>query len=654
MKYLAIIFLSALLLFTSCDNKTDKDVADNNTIVEFKGRKIDLAPYFEGFPYSGFTFSYKSGDLYYYEEGETRQLKSLKFDSNIDLKNGKVISNIDFSKRNVWGIRFNKSDSLLYWSGDEINDEVMNLYRLNPNTKAVEKLTDVPYMFGWGWNKDNKTIGYIARLGTKEDRLGEFRLLDLNTMEEETIIQDMPEMRYTWGSVVFSPDSKYAILPALKNAHRNFGNLMLIDIENKTQKLLTDSSVFRRGVGVYPEWMNDDEFLYTSNEDGFTNIYKYNLSDYKSNQITKFERDLSSYEVLEIDGEKFIFAVLANPVENEMFLVNPNTGEILYRETTDLNIGILDSKDNKVIASVNSNTVKFKLLEITVNKDSFEQKTILDIPQDLKDKILHAEVERVEYPTFDIDEKTGEARKIHAFLYKPENPLPKDEQMVIIQSFYGGSNIFLSRTQIMAEAGIYILSPAPRGSSGFGKDFYAMNDKDLGGNEIIDVIYAAKYISEKLDIPPSRIGVFGGSHGGYATMRLLSFPGEINGNKADFDFGFGMSHAGFSDIIHFYETCNIPDWVILEAGDPETEADKLRSRSPLYNAKDFTGKLLLTHGTNDSRVPIEGSRWMADSLKKYGKDFKLVEFEGQGHGIKGLENQLIFYKTWFDFLEDIK
>jgi dipeptidyl aminopeptidase/acylaminoacyl peptidase len=92
---------------------------------------------------------------------------------------------------------------------------------------------------------------------------------------------------------------------------------------------------------------------------------------------------------------------------------------------------------------------------------------------------------------------------------------------------------------------------------------------------------------------------------------------------------------------------------MLEAGDPNTEADKLRDRSPLYHAENARGKLLLTHGTNDSRVPIEGSRQMADQLRKHGKDFLLVEFEGQGHGIKGLENNARNYRVWFEFLESL-
>ena len=116
----------------------------------------------------------------------------------------------------------------------------------------------------------------------------------------------------------------------------------------------------------------------------------------------------------------------------------------------------------------------------------------------------------------------------------------------------------------------------------------------------------------------------------------------------------GLSHAGFSDIIHFYQSCNIPDWVLLEAGDPKTEAGKLNDRSPLYHADKMVGKLLLTHGVNDSRVPIKGSRQMADSLKKYHKEVTLVEFEDQGHGIKGLENNITYYDTWFTFLESIE
>ena len=129
----------------------------------------------------------------------------------------------------------------------------------------------------------------------------------------------------------------------------------------------------------------------------------------------------------------------------------------------------------------------------------------------------------------------------------------------MVESFYGGENQYSTEIQMYNKAGIYVLSPAPRGSDGFGYQFAAMNDGDLGGNEIIDIIKCAQYVSDKLGIPAQRVGCFGMSHGGYATMRLMTFPGEVNGHQARFPFGFGVETAGFCDILYQQEHTNIPD-----------------------------------------------------------------------------------------------
>ncbi|MEO0895206.1 MAG: prolyl oligopeptidase family serine peptidase [Bacteroidota bacterium] len=644
------------LLFTACATGTsDKSTQQENEgfKVTFKDREINLTPYFEGFPYSGFLPVYSANKLFYRKREQSTQLMMLPLDEASDLSKGKVISDINFDERNVFGSRFNDQDGLLYWSGDEINDEVINLYRLDPQTQKVEKLTDVPYIFGWRWNESKDKVAYIARLGDKENRLGELRILDLKTGEEEVILQDKPEMRFTWGSPSWQPDQKGVVFRAYKNASRSYGNLVHVNLETKELKVLTDPDIPRFSPYALEDWMDDHTFLGFHNESGFVNAYLFDTQKGTSTPITNFTKDLVNATMLELEGKKYLFGTTSNPIESEMMLMELPSGKIIHQESSTYNLGVYDHEDDRMMVSRTSNASYFKIDEMKVSKDGFSFTNKIELSEDLKEKLYQAEVERIEYPTFDKDPETGEDRMLHAYLYKPKNPLPKEEQIVMIQSFYGGGNNFSTRYQILAEAGIYVLSPSPRGSSGFGKDFYALNDKDLGGNEIIDVFYAAKYISEKLRIPPSRIGVFGGSHGGYATMRVLTFPGEINGNATDFNWGFGLSHAGFSDIIHFYENCNIPDWVTLEAGDPKTEAEKLNDRSPLYHADKMKGKLLLTHGTNDQRVPIAGSRMMRDSLIKYNKDVTLVEFEGQGHGIKGLENNKTFYQAWLGFLERV-
>lgn len=645
------IVLLTVLLFSGCEEK--KPDFDQSRMVTFEGRHIDLQPYVEGFPYSGFTPFYEAGKLFYYHRGETTQLKSVDLAGQIDLQAGKVISDIDFATRNVWNKKFREADGSLYWTGDQRNDEVINLYRLDPATKAIEKLTDVPYIFGGSWDESERHYAYVARLSDKADRLGEVRVLDLESGDEKKILQDNPQFRFTWGNPGWQPSGKGFVVSVLKNADRTYGNLAYIDLSSGKMQLITDPDIARSWPGVEDKWLSDHEFLYYSNEDGFNNAYYYNLKTRRGRQLTRFKRNLSDARLLEIDGKKRLFVVLSNPIENDLVIIEPTTGEELFREKSDLNVSILDSEENRLLVSTNSASSMFNISEITVAGNLISWRTVVDMPETLKKQILHAAVERIEYPTFDEDPATGQPRLLHAFLYKPIKPRKDGRKMAIIESFYGGSNSFRNRTQIFAEAGIYVLSPAPRGSSGFGREFMGLNDKDLGGNEIIDIIYAGKYLQNELGFDADRIGVIGGSHGGYATMRLLTFPGEINGNKAHFDWGFGISHAGFSDIIHFYENCNIPDWVILEAGDPVKEADKLRDRSPLYHADKIVGKLLLTHGTNDKRVPIEGSRWMADSLRKYDKPVTLVEFDGQGHGIKGLANTVRYYKTLFEFLENL-
>jgi len=181
----------------------------------------------------------------------------------------------------------------------------------------------------------------------------------------------------------------------------------------------------------------------------------------------------------------------------------------------------------------------------------------------------------------------------------------------------------------------------------------ALNDRDLGGDEIIDLFYGARFLEQAFGFEPEQIGVAGGSHGGYATMRALTFPPETNGRNEAYALGFGLSHAGFSSIVTFYDATNIPDWIILEAGDPKTEADKLADRSPLTHAGRLESPLLLTHGSNDNRVGVTESRQFYEAAQALDRPVTYVEFEGQGHGIRGLENLVDYYGVQFDFLEGI-
>ena len=202
-------------------------------------------------------------------------------------------------------------------------------------------------------------------------------------------------------------------------------------------------------------------------------------------------------------------------------------------------------------------------------------------------------------------------------------------------------------------AGLTVISPAVRGSDGFGKAFSALNDGDLGGDEIVDLFHVARWAEKTLGLSPKQIGVYGGSHGGYATMRALTFPGAANAEP--YAFGFGLAHAGFSDIKSFHDQCNIPDWVVLESGDPAKpeQLARMRDRSPLSHVDLLRAPLLLTHGSNDWRVPVGESRAFDEKARALGKPVTYVEFAGQGHHIEGLALQRQLFQARFDFLMQV-
>lgn len=644
--------LLAALLALSC---ADKAGSPKYKAVEFKGRSIDIEKFFTEFPYTPYaiTMSDDGSKLFYTRNGETSDLMMLELDKASDLDKGIKISDDDFSKKNLWTLGYNEKDKYLYWMGDERNDEIINLYRYDIHTGDKIQLTDVPYIYGWSFNEDKTSIAYISRLGQNENRLDELHIIDLKTMEDRLVYTDKPEYRLTWSDIAVQPNGKGAILNVLKDADRTYTNVAYIDFVKGSLEVITDPKKEGSHDGTEPilPWYDDNTVYFRSNQSGYSNIYSFNTETRKTRQVTSYNHDVTADWMI-VGGDKVLIAASSSPAGSRLTMIDPSTGKEIASAAYNPSISVKAISGNNVFLSVEAVDIVYEMWKVPFENGTFgEPETIVGLSEKKKEQLIRSTAERLEIPTFDVDETTGSTRKLHAYLLTPKNPLK--EKTVMIQSFYGGGNSYDMEHQIFADAGIYVLSPSPRGTSGFGRDFAAMNDKDLGGNEIIDIIYCARYISEKLGVPAERIGVFGMSHGGYATMRLMTFPGEVNGNKADFPFGFGIAVAGFADIIYQHNHSNIPDWTFLEAGDPVKDMEKLIDRSPITHYREISGPLLLIHGNHDDRVDIEGSRMMYEALTGIGKPVEFLEIDGQGHGFKGIGNNILYYSTILDFIDNL-
>ena len=648
LSFLGMLLLSAAFLFTSCQPK-----ANDEGKVHFIDRDVDVLSFLEGFPYStyGFYLSDDASRLLYVKQADGNPLMMLKLDESTDISQGKVISDADWAARNLWSPNFNEKDGCMYWMGDQSNDEKIDLYRMNPETGETTCFTDVPYIYGWSFNDDKSLIAYVARVSQDgDDHTDEFRILNLNTLEDKLICEDRPDFRMTWSDFAISPDNTGCILTVLKNVNRTYTNMAYLDFATGKYTVITDPSLEASlsGCAVIAPWYSDDVAYFLSDQDGFANVYTYDRRSKKVSQITSCKQDVTA-EWIEADGKKYLACVSTSPEGSLVRVLEPDGTEVtqtLYPAT----LSFQTTVDNKMYFTAGATDILFQIWTVAFENGKLSQSVLVDLPEDIKSSMVTSRAQKLSIPTFDIDPATGQTRMLHAYLMVPDNPLPADQARLMVMSFYGGENAYDMEHQIFTAAGMYVLSASPRGSSGFGRDFAALNDHDLGGNETIDMIYCARYVSEMLGIPAERVGCFGMSHGGYETMRLMTFPGEVNGFKASFPFGFGVAVAGFSDIIYEHYHTNIPDWDYLEAGDPVTEYDKLMDRSPISHVDKISGPLLLIHGDHDDRVDIGGSQMLYDALKEAGKPVEFLIMEGQGHGYKGIDNQMRYYSTILDFI----
>lgn len=203
--------------------------------------------------------------------------------------------------------------------------------------------------------------------------------------------------------------------------------------------------------------------------------------------------------------------------------------------------------------------------------------------------------------------------------------------------------------QWLADRGYAVLSVNFRGSTGFGKNFTDAGDKEWGNRMQDDLIDAVNWSIESKIADPKRIGIMGGSYGGYATLAALTFTPRV--------FACGVDIVGPSNLITMMETIP-PYWVpefeiyLTRVGDNRTEEgrDFLRTRSPLFFVDRIERPLLIGHGANDPRVNENESEQIVREMQSKSIPVTYVLYSDEGHGFARPENKISFYAVTEAFL----
>src|SRR2546423_2592080 len=248
--------------------------------------------------------------------------------------------------------------------------------------------------------------------------------------------------------------------------------------------------------------------------------------------------------------------------------------------------------------------------------------------------------------------KSFDGIEIPAILYQPHNATGQNKVPALVK-VHGGPGgqartPYSPLTQYLVNHGYAVLDVNNRGSSGYGKTFYKADDQKHGREPLWDCVEAKKYLQTLDYVDRKKIGIIGGSYGGYMVLAALAFKPE--------EFDAGVDIFRVSDWGRTLQSMP-PHWeaerksLYAEIGDPNTQLDMLRENSPLFHADKITKPLLVLQGANDPRVIKVESDEIVDAIKKKKGVVEYVVFDNEGHGFTKKANEIRGNKAILDFLD---
>jgi dipeptidyl aminopeptidase/acylaminoacyl peptidase len=241
--------------------------------------------------------------------------------------------------------------------------------------------------------------------------------------------------------------------------------------------------------------------------------------------------------------------------------------------------------------------------------------------------------------------------EIPGVLYMPHNASPDNRVpgLVMVHGGPGGQSRvgYSDLVQYMVNHGYAVFAINNRGSSGYGKTFYHLDDQAHGEGDLDDCVASRQMLIDTGLVDPDRIGIIGGSYGGYMVLAAQTFrPGA---------FKVGVDLFGISNWQRTLQS--IPPWwesqralLSMEMGDFDDE-EYLHSISPLFHAENIVSPLLVFQGANDPRVLQVESDEIVAAARANGVDVDYVVFDDEGHGFTKKENQAVAYRGTVQFLD---
>ncbi|PMG78033.1 peptidase S9 [Shewanella sp. 10N.286.51.B7] len=531
---------------------------------------------------------------------------------------------------------FPKDDRFLY-SADKGGDELNHLFVKDLEGNEVD-LTPGEGLKAMmlSWHEDDDSFFVM----TNERDAKYFDVYQYSTADYSRNVIYKNESGFTVESM--SPNGRFIALS--KNHSNSNTDLYLVDLRLKMNKprLITEHE---GDVSYYAYTFTKDnkQLLYATNEFGeFNQAWTYDIATSESELNYKADWDVS-FSYFSKDGRYQITGINAD-AQTQLTITDHNNNRELSLPTLpsgDLR-GVNFSQDSKsMVFYINSDTSPSNLYSHKVGTDKVLRLTNSGNPAIKEQNLVAGEV--IRFKSFD-------GVEIPAILYKPKQAeFSKVPALIYIHGGPGGQSRkgYSATVQHLVNNGYAIVKINNRGSSGYGKTFFHLDDKRHGEDDLQDVVYNKKYLQTLDWVDAEKIGVMGGSYGGYLTMAAMAFTDE---------FKVGINIFGVTNWVRTLESIP-PYWEAFrkslydELGDPATDKERLHNISPVFFGHQVKSPVLVVQGANDPRVLKIESDEMVESIRSGGTHVDYLVFDDEGHGFSKKENRVSASNKYLVFLK---
>jgi dipeptidyl aminopeptidase/acylaminoacyl peptidase len=530
----------------------------------------------------------------------------------------------------------------IVYEQDAGGGELFDLYAVPSDGGDAINLTNTPDVSETDprWSPDGSTLAIASR--PKASSNYDIALLDWKSRQVRKLTNEQTKNR-EWGGAVWSPDGM-AIYADRANAGHTDSDVYRLDVSSGGLENLTphQGEILYSVSSVSPDGRT---LLVTSNEKGgYQNVALVDVATKKLTWVTdlKWEANAGDFSP---DGKGFTYEV------NEDGRTDPYLADRTGRHAEKLVLpaGInsavgtptaYSSSGDRLLVSHQSSTQPADFWVYDLARRRVQQLTFSALGGLNPSRLPASHL--VHYRTFD-------GKIISAFLWVPFN-LKRDGSNPAVVLPHGGPtgqtvDAFSKTAVALASRGYVCIAPNVRGSTGYGMEFQKANYKDLGNGDLQDEVYAAKFLAATGFVDAKKIGITGGSYGGYMAMIAIGRTPDVWAAAVEL---FGITDW-LTEQQHEEPTLQQYDQSLL--GDPVKDRKVYEDASPIKYFKDAKAPLLVLQGANDIRDPSEEAEQAVTLLKQEGKVVDAHYYPDEGHGFAKRENQIDALKRtveWFD------